>query len=123
MSIPDERDLRQQLGSVLDAFTPPDPPVGVTVRKGKLILAGRSIGIVAGLAVAAGIGVGMPGLLHQPASQAVSRVRPTVMVEQVCPGAPGYAAGRPGQPVLTTVRIGELPAAELAAGGCAWLKP
>jgi hypothetical protein len=104
MSIVDERDLRQQLDRVLDAIMPPDAPVKAAVRKGKLIQAARSLGIVAGLAVVAGIGVGMPRLLNQPARE-VSHARPTVMVEQRC----GTAEERP--------------AAELATGGCAWLKP
>jgi hypothetical protein len=104
MGIVDERDLRQQLDRVLDAIMPPDAPVKAAVRKGKLIQAARSLGIVAGLAVVAGIGVGMPGLLNQPARE-VSHARPTVMVEQRC------GTGE------------ERPAADLATGGCAWLKP
>ena len=104
MSIVDERDLRQQLEGVLDAIMPPDAPVRAAARQGKFIQAGRSLGIVAGLAVLAGIGVGIPSLLNHPARE-VSRARPTVMVERTC----GAVGGRPS--------------AELAAGGCAWLKP
>jgi len=104
MNIVDERDLRQQLDRVLDAIMPPDAPVKAAARKGKLIQAARSLGVVAGLAVVAGIGVGIPRLLNQPARE-VSHARPTVMVEQRCGTA------------------GERPAAELATGGCAWLKP
>ena len=58
MSIVDERDLRQQLDRILDAIMPPDAPVKAAARKGKLIQAGRSLGVVAGLAVVAGIGDG-----------------------------------------------------------------
>ena len=128
MSIADEQDLRQQLGGVLDAIVPPEAPVSAAARKGKLIQAGRSLGIVAGLAVVAGIGVGTPSLLNQAARE-VSHAKPTVMVEQVCTTVPHGAAGRPdlvavraGQPPAAQ-SPGELPAAELAAGGCAWLKP
>lgn len=128
MTIADEQDLRQQLGGVLDAITPPEAPVGAAARKGKLIQAGRSLGIVAGLAVVAGIGVGTPSLLNQAARE-VSHARPTVMVQQICATGPHRAAGRAD---LVAVRgaqppaaesPGGLPAAELVAGGCAWLKP
>jgi hypothetical protein len=132
MSIVDEQDLRQQLGGVLDAITPPEAPVRATARKGKLIQAGRSLGIVAGLAVVAGIGVGTPSLLNQAASE-VGHARPTVMVEQNCTTVPGAVRGAAGRPGLAAVRAepplaaksppGGRPAAELAAGGCAWLKP
>lgn len=128
MSIADEQDLRQQLGGVLDAITPPEAPVTAAARKGKLIQAGRSLGIVAGLAVVAGIGVGTPSLLNQTASE-VSHARPTVMVEQICTTEPHGAARRPALVALradqppATESPGGLPAAELAAGGCAWLKP
>jgi hypothetical protein len=132
MSIVDEQDLRQQLGGVLDAITPPEPPVSSAARKGKLIQAGRSLGIVAGLAVVAGIGVGTPSLLHQ-AAQEVSNARPTVMVRQICTNAPLGVRRAAGRPALVVVRAtappaaessaGGLPAAELAAGDCAWLKP
>jgi hypothetical protein len=128
MSIVDERDLRQQLDGVLDAIMPPDAPVKAAARKGKLIQAGRSLGVVAGLAVVAGIGVGIPSLLNQPARE-VSHARPMVMVEQSCGtsvreiiGSPAPAAGRTG-PLLAVQAAGGRPATELAAGGCAWLKP
>jgi hypothetical protein len=131
VSIVDERDLRQQLDGVLDAIMPPDAPVRATARKGKLIQAGRSLGVVAGLAVVAGIGVGIPGLLNQPAREA-SHARPMVMVEQSCgtvangvreiTGSPAPVAGRT-EPLSAVQAAGGRPAAELAAGGCAWLKP
>jgi hypothetical protein len=131
MSIVDERDLRQQLDGVLDAIVPPDAPVKAAARKGKLIQAGRSLGIVAGLAVVAGIGVGMPGLLNQPARE-VSHARSTVMVEPRCGtaahgvraavGGPAPASGR-GEPLSAARAAGGRPAAEPALGGCAWLKP
>ena len=131
MSIVDERDLRQQLGGVLDAIMPPEAPVTAAARRGKLIQAGRSLGIVAGLAVIAGLGVSMPSLLNQPARD-VSHAKPTVMVEQTCATAPrgvrqaaespAPLAGRAGQPSAAQATRGR-PAAGLAAGGCAWLKP
>jgi len=128
MSIVDERDLRQQLDGVLDAIMPPDAPVKAAARKGKLIQAGRSLGVVAGLAVVAGIGVGIPGLLNQPARE-VSHARPMVMVEQSCGtgvreiiGSPAPVAGRTGPSSAAQAARGR-PASELAAGGCAWLKP
>jgi hypothetical protein len=105
MGIVDERDLREQLAGVLDTFVPPDAPVRAAARQGKLIQAGRSLGIVAGLAVVAGLGVGLPGLLNQPASE-VSHARPMVMVVQTC-----------------AMSARDRPATELATGGCAWLKP
>jgi hypothetical protein len=132
MSIVDERDLRQQLGGALDAITPPEAPVRAAARKGKLIQAGRSLGIVAGLAVVAGLGVGTPCLLNRAARE-VSHARPTVMVEQNCTTVPRGVRGAAERPGLVAVRAeqpsvaksppGGLPAAELAAGGCAWLKP
>jgi hypothetical protein len=132
MGIVDEQDLRQQLGRVLDAITPPEAPVRAAARKGKLIQARRSLGIVAGLAVVAGIGVGTPSLLNQAASE-VAHARPTVMVEQNCPTAPGAVRGAAERlglaavgaepPLAATSPAGGRPAAELAAGGCAWLKP
>jgi len=132
MSILDEQDLRVQLDAVLDAITPPEAPVSAAARKGKLIQAGRSLGIVAGLAVVAGVGVGIPGLLNQPA-QEVSHARPTVMVEQACMSAPRAVRGAAIAPDLITERAepqsaadspaGGRPAAATTAGGCAWLKP
>jgi hypothetical protein len=131
MSIVDERDLRQQLDRILDAIMPPDAPVKAAARKGKLIQAGRSLGVVAGLAVVAGIGVGIPGLLNQPARE-VSHARPMVMVEQSCGtvadgvreiiGSPAPVAGRT-EPLSAVQAARGRPATELAAGGCAWLKP
>jgi hypothetical protein len=128
MSIVDEQDLRLQLDGVLDAITPPEPPVSAAARKGKLIQAGRSLGIVAGLAVVAGMGVGMPGLLNQPA-QEVSHARPTVMVRHTCPTVPHGAQSaaaileRAEPTSAADSPRGGRPAAAIAAGGCAWLKP
>jgi hypothetical protein len=132
MSIVDEQDLRVQLDAVLDAITPPEAPVSAAARKGKLIQAGRSLGIVAGIAVVAGVGVGIPGLLNQPA-QEVSHARPTVMVEQACASAPRSAEGAAIAPYLATERAetraatdppaGGRPTAAITVGGCAWLKP
>jgi hypothetical protein len=120
MTIVDEQDLRLQISSVLDAITPSEAPVRATIRKGKIIEAWRSLGIVAGLAVVAGIGVGTPGLLHQPVRQTA---RPTVMVQPICP-TPRYGVSEPAHPPeLAALATGELPAAGLAAGGCAWLVP
>jgi hypothetical protein len=132
MSIVDEQDLRLQLDGVLDAITPPEAPVSAAARKGKLIQAGRSLGIVAGLAVVAGIGVGMPSLLNQPARE-VSHARPTVMVQETCTTAPRGSQGaavtqrlvaeRAARPSAADPATGERPAAAIAAGGCAWLRP
>lgn len=131
MSIVDERDLRQQLGGVLGAVMPPEAPVRAAARRGKLIQAGRSVGIVAGLAVVAGVGVGMPGLLNQTARE-VLHANSTVMVEQTCtavargvrqaPGGPAPVAKR-AEPASAAQTEAGRPAAELAAGGCAWLEP
>jgi hypothetical protein len=136
MSIVDERQLNERLSGVLDAITPSPAPVGATLRSGKLIRTRRTIGITAGLAVAAGLVVAMPALLHQHHHSGVSPVSPTVMVRQVClsrqhgvPGSsrqPELMAGRAGGlPVAELVagRAGGLPATELAAGRCAWLMP
>jgi hypothetical protein len=131
MSIVDERDLREQLAGALETVVPPDAPVRAAARQGKLIQAGRSLGIVTGLAVVAGLGVGLPGLLNQPASE-VSRARPMVMVVQTCaslahtiPEAAGGQAPGSGraEPLSAAQVAGGRPAAGLAAGGCAWLKP
>jgi hypothetical protein len=132
MSIVDEQDLRVQLDAVLDAITPPEAPVSAAARKGKLIQAGRSLGIVAGLAVVVGFGVGIPGLLNRPA-QEVSHARPTVMVEQACTSAPRAAEGPAIAPDLAAERAetraaaysptGGRPTAAITTGGCAWLKP
>ncbi len=120
MGIVDERDLGRRLGDVLDAITPSPAPVGAAARKGKLIQAGRSIGITVGLAIVAGLVVGVPGLLHHPARPGeVSPARPTVMVKELCPSAPDGAR----EPVLIVLGGGGLPAAELVAGRCAWLVP
>jgi hypothetical protein len=123
MGVVDEGDLRQQLGSVLDAVTPSDPPVRGTVRRGKILQAGRSIGIVTGLAVVAGIGVGAPGLLRAPVSQPASPARPTVEVERACSETRQGLSQPASQPELVVTPAGQLPAAQLAAGSCAWLKP
>ena len=120
MSIVDERDLRERLGGVLDAITPSPAPVGATLRNGKIIRAGRNIGITAGLAVGAGLVVAAPALLHQPARPEVSPVRPMVMV---CPSVPHSVRESARQHELMVLRAGGLPAAELVAGGCAWLVP
>jgi len=132
MSIVDEQDLRLQLDGALDAITPPEAPVSAAARKGKLIQAGRSLGIVAGLAVVVGIIVGIPGLLNQPARE-VSHARPTVMVQKTCTTAPRGAGGAAVAPGPVSERAepnsaadsprGGRPTAAIAAGGCAWLKP
>jgi DNA-directed RNA polymerase specialized sigma24 family protein len=118
----DMTEAEAALGTVFDAVTPSEPPVTSTVRKGKIIQAGRSIGIVTGLAVVAGIGVGTPGLLRDSVGQAVPPARPTVVIERICPNPRDGVSERTSQPELVTVRVGELPGAELAAGSCAWLK-
>jgi hypothetical protein len=123
MSIVDEQDLSQRLSAVLDAITPSPAPVGAALRNGKFIRAKRNIGITAGLAVVAGLVVAAPGLLHQPAHSGVSPVRPTVMVRHLCPTGPRGVPGPGRQLDLVAGRAGGLPAAELAAGRCAWLRP
>jgi hypothetical protein len=132
VSIVDERDLGERLSGVLDAITPSPAPVSAALRNGKLIRARRNIGITAGLAVAAGLVVAAPGLLHQPAHPGASPVRPTVMVRQLCPTVRHGVREPPRQPELVAGRAGGLPAAELvaglpaaelAAGRCAWLTP
>lgn len=120
MSIGDERELRRQLGAVLDAITPPDAPVRAAVRRGKILQAGRSFGIVAGLAVAAGLTVGAPGLLRNSASpDGGSPIRPTVMVKPLCPEATRNVR-EIDQPVL---HAEDIPGTKFAAEDCAWLKP
>jgi hypothetical protein len=123
MSVVDERDLSEQLSSVLDAITPSPAPVGAALRTGKLIRAGRNIGITAGLAVAAGLVVAVPALVHQPGHPEGAPVRSTVMVRQLCPRAPYGMRWPARQPELVAGRAGGLPAAELVAGRCAWLMP
>jgi hypothetical protein len=132
MSIVDEQDLREQLHAVLDAICPPEAPVSAAARKGKAIQAGRSLGIVAGLAIVTGIGVGIPGLLNRPAIE-VSRARPTVMVQQTCTTVPRGVQGTADTPELVAERAGPRSAADsprggrpapaITVGGCAWLKP
>jgi len=132
MTIVDEQDLRVQLDAVLDAISPPEAPVSAAARKGKVIQAGRSLGIVAGLAIVAGIGVGIPSLLNRPALE-VSRARPTVMVRQTCTTVPSAAQGTAATPGAAAARAepwsaadwprGGRPAPAVAEGGCAWLKP
>jgi hypothetical protein len=149
MSVVDERDLSEQLSGVLDAITPSAAPVGAALRNGKLIRARRNVGITAGLAVAAGLVVAAPGLLHHSAQLGLSPLKPTVMVRQACPSVRhgvrevarqpewvvGRAAGLPaaelaaaraaGLPAAELVagQAAGLPAAELATGRCAWLIP
>jgi hypothetical protein len=123
MSIVDERDLSEQLGSVLDAITPSPAPVAAALRGGKVIRAMRNIGITAGLAVAAGLVVAAPGLLHQPTRPGGSPVRPTVLVRQVCPSVPHGMRGSARQPGLVVRRSEGLPATDLLAGRCAWVVP
>jgi hypothetical protein len=132
MSIVDEQDLRVQLHAVLDAICAPEAPVSAAARKGKLIQAGRSLGIVSGLAIVAGFGVGIPGLVNRPAVE-VSHARPTVMVQQTCVSAPSGDQATAATPELAAERAearsaadslrGGRPAAAITAGGCAWLKP
>jgi hypothetical protein len=132
MSIVDEQDLRLQLDGALDAITPPEAPVSDAARKGRLIQAGRSLGIVTGLAVVVGVGVGIPGLLNQPAHE-VSHARPTVMVQKTCTTVSHGARGAAVAPGLVSEGAephsaadsprGGRPTAAIAAGGCAWLKP
>ena len=123
MSIVDEQDLSVRLSGVLDAITPPPAPVDAALRDGKLIRAGRNIGITAGLAVAAGFVVAMPGLLHQPGRPGATPVKPTVTVRQMCPSARHGVQAPARQLELVAGRAGGLPAAELVAGRCAWLMP
>jgi len=132
MTIVDERDLSERLSGVLDAITPSEAPVGATLRNGKLIRARRNVGITAGLAVAAGLVLAAPGLMHHPAHPGMSPLKPMVMVRQACPAVrhglrgsarqPGSLAGRAGG-VTAAELVAGLPAAELAAGRCAWLMP
>jgi hypothetical protein len=123
MSIVDERDLSEQLSSVLDAITPSPAPVAAARRNGKLIRARRNIGITAGLAVAAGLVVAVPGLVRHPGRAGGSPVRSTVVVRQLCPSVPHGVRGAARQPEVVAGRAGVLPAAELVAGRCAWLMP
>jgi hypothetical protein len=111
-----ERELSERLSGVLDAITPSPAPVGAALRNGKLIRARRNIGITAGLAVAAGLVVAMPGLLHHPAHSGVSPVGPIVMVRQLCPGVRHGVWGSAHHPELAARRAGGLPTAELVAG-------
>ncbi len=131
MSIVDEQDLRGQLAAVLDAISPPEAPVSAAARKGKVIQAGRSLGIVTGLAIVVGIGVGIPGLLNRPAVE-VSRARPTVLVQQACTTVPRGTQATAITPELAAERAEPRsadapgrgrPAPTITAGGCAWLKP
>jgi hypothetical protein len=64
MSI-DERELRRQLGGVLETITPPPAPVATTLRSGRTIRIRRRIGVAAGLAAAVGIALAAPSLVHQ----------------------------------------------------------
>jgi hypothetical protein len=123
VSTADERDLSERLSGVLDAITPSPAPIGATLRNGKFIRAKRNIGVTAGLAVAAGLVVAAPGLLHQPAHSGMSPVRPTVMVRHLCPTVPRGVPGPGRQLDLVAGRAGGLPAAEVVAGRCAWLRP
>ena len=116
MSIVDERELSDRLSGVLDAITPSPAPVGPARRNGKLIRARRTIGITAGLAVAAGLVVAMPSILHPHAHSGLSPVGPIVMVRQLCPSTQHGVRGPARQPELVAGRAGGLPAAELAAG-------
>jgi hypothetical protein len=136
MSAVDERDLSERLSAVLGGITPSPAPVGATLRNGKLIRARRTIGITAGLAVAAGLVVAVPGLVHHPAHSGATPVRPTVMVRPFCPSVRHGGRAPAGQPEsvaeragglpaagLVAGRAGGLPGAELIAGRCAWLMP
>jgi hypothetical protein len=122
-SIVDERDLSERLSGALDAIMPSPAPVGATLRNGKLIRVRRNIGITAALAIATGLAVAVPGLVHQPARPGATPVRPTVMVRQLCPSVRGGVRGSARQPELVAGRDGGLPATELVAGRCAWLMP
>lgn len=66
MSIEDERDLRQQLGTELDQFIPGPVPFGAVVRQGRAVVIRRRLSAVAGLAVLAAAAISTPALLHQP---------------------------------------------------------
>lgn len=118
MSIVDEQGLRQQLAGVLDAITPSDAPVKAAARKGKLIQAGRSLGIVAGLAVVTGLAVSTPSLLDQPARE-VSHAKPTVMVQRTCTTMPRGVWRAVIGPRPLTVPVAPPSAARPSAGGCA----
>jgi len=121
MSVVDERDLSERLSGVLDAITPSAAPVDATLRSGKLIRAGRNVGITAGLAVAAGLVVAAPGLFRDPAHPGMSPLRPTVVLRQVCPTVRHGGQGPARQPESVAGRAAGLPAAELLAGRAAGL--
>ena len=83
MSVDDERDLRRQLGGVLEAVTPSPAPVAATVRRGRLLRVRRRAAVAAGLAVVAGVAVGVPGLLRLASHEPQSAGKPKVTVDQI----------------------------------------
>jgi hypothetical protein len=93
MSTDEERELRRRLGSVLEAVAPPPAPVAATLRRGRFIRARRHVAVAAGLAVMAGVAVGVPGLLRSASREQASAGRPKVAVDQLGPRAAGGVIG------------------------------
>jgi hypothetical protein len=87
MSTDDERELRRRLGGVLEAVAPSPAPVAATVRRGKMIRLRRQVAVAAGLAVMAGVSVGVPGLLRAASHEQASAGRPKVTVNRLGPRA------------------------------------
>lgn len=69
MSIDDEREVRQRLGAALDTITPSPAPVAATLRRGRAVRVRRRVGVAAGLAVAVGIVLTGPAVVHQVVRQ------------------------------------------------------
>jgi len=116
MSIGDDRDLADRLGGALAAISPSPAPVGVVLRKGRVIRARRRIAAVAGAAaVAAAISVGVPILLSAgPAPAPPATGRPPVTVHRPGPGSPpgriawGIVDGKRWQATVTHAPRGVL---------------
>ncbi len=75
MSTDNEREIRDRLDGALSTITPPGPPVGEVLRRGRTIRLRRRAAVAAGLAAVVGLGAALPGLVaHVHAAPPLQRV-------------------------------------------------
>jgi len=94
VSIHDQRELRDRLGSLLYGIEPGPPPVVDTMRRGKGIKMRRWTSVAAGVAVVAAGAVVLPGVLRGQAARPMAPLHDKVMVSPIGAGAPAGLIGQ-----------------------------
>jgi hypothetical protein len=87
VSIHDQRELRDRLGSLLYGVEPGPPPVVGTMRRGREIRMRRWISVAAGVAVLAAGAVVLPGVLRAHLASPIAPLDHSVIVSPIGAGA------------------------------------